>query len=1079
MKSINRFVIGVLLIAAPGLVSAQEGTTISGRVTGEQGRPISRASVFIEGMQIGTVTDANGQYSFTVPAARVTGQTVAISARIIGYAARHVRVALTPGSITQNFTLELNPLNLGEVVVTGSGTTSTVEKMGSVRNNVDSTLIRRSNETNIVNALAGKAPNVEVSSASGEAGSSSFIRIRGIRAIGGTGQPLFVVDGQPIDNSTISTGPSTESTVMSNRASDINPNDIESVEILKGAAAAAIYGARAGQGVILITTKSGRPGPTRYSLRSTITADKVNTDYPLQTTYGQGSGGRAAVCAAPGCRLSSASYGPKLPAGTPVYDHFAELFRTGRLLETSLTVSGGNDRTLFYLSGSRADQKGIIIGPNNFYDRTTVRLKASHRLTDRFNVGGNVAYTDDRGEFIQKGSNLSGLMLGSLRTPPEFDNSKYLDETYGLHRSYRYPRPTATSQSNPVGRGYDNPFFVVNKFENQASVGRTVGNINADYRPTDWLTFQWTGGADYYADERLEGFPLTSTNYANGVGGVRRADFTNLLLDHNLTGTVRKDFNANLAGSLTLGQNLSSVHFRQLYATGTALIAPQPFQLDNTIASNLATDEYESLIHGQSYFGQATLDLWNQLFLTAALRNDGSSTFGKSKPRHWFPKASAAWNFTDRMNFGRVLPNGKLRIAYGETGQAPGVYSTITGLTTGAFNDGYVDSGLGTTQNGIGGLITSATKGQENLGPERSKELEGGVDLQLFGNFADLSITGYNSRTEGVILLTPAAPSTGYLQQASNAGRISNKGVEVSLNLRPITRPSFAWDVGLQYGKNVNKVVDLLGIEAVDLPTGGYFSGAVGSAVKGSRVGVIRGQDFVKCGRGLTLDDGTDVDKVCGSAPKGALYIGANGFPVVDGTIRVIADGNPDWTGSARSTLTLWRKLTFSGLLDIKQGGENWNGTKGALYNFGKHKDNEIRDVQRTFGKDFMPARPGASGAVAGPGAGKAVTIDQNWYQGDGNGFGAVSAQFIEEASYVKLRELSVGYTIDAPWLSRGIGFSSVDLRIAGRNLKTWTDYTGIDPETNLAGAEVAIRGIEYFNNPQTKSFVFSIGLNR
>lgn len=1080
MRSVKVFFAAALLIAAPGLAFAQTATTITGVVRSEAGAPIPNASVRIEGLAVGTVTNSTGSYTLVIPAARVTGQVVNISAKTIGFSQRTVRITLAPGSITQDFTLVMNPFNLDEVVVTGAGTTTSVEKLGNVRNTVDSSLIRRSNETNIVNALAGKAPNVEISSQSGEAGASSYIRIRGARTIGGSGQPLFVVDGMPIDNTTVSTGPNTESTVTSNRASDINPNDIESIEILKGAAAAAIYGARAGQGVILITTKSGRPGPTRYSLRSTFTTDEVNTSYPLQRTFGHGSAGNAAVCGGVGCgTLTGGSWGPSLAAGTPTYDHFGELFRNGSVLENTLTMSGGNDRTLFYLSGSRSDQRGIIIGPNNYYDKTTVRMKASHRITDRVNIGGNVAYTDDRGEFIQKGSNLSGLLLGGLRTPPEFDNSKYLDDTYGLHRSYRYPRPAATSQSSPRTRGYDNPFFVVNEFENAQNVGRTIGNVTVDYRPTDWLTIQYTGGADYYADERLEGIPLTSSNLGGGVGGVRRADFVNLLLDHNLLGTFRKTFNPNVDATLTLGQNLTSARFRQFFTQGLELIAPEPFQLDNTVSQNLTTDEFESLIHGESYFGQATLDLWNQLFLTAALRNDGSSTFGKSKPRHWFPKASAAWNFTRKINMGDFIPTGKVRIAYGETGQAPPVYSTLSGVTTGAFIDGYVTYGLGTTQNGLGGLVTSTTKAQENLGPERSKEIEGGVDLQLFGSLADLSITGYNSKTVGVILLTPAAPSTGYTQQASNAGKITNKGIEVSLNLRPIARPNFAWDVGFQWGKNKNEVTDLLGIDAVDLPTGGYFTGAVGAAVRGSKVGVLRGQDFVRCGRGLVLQDGTDIDAECGSAPKGALYIGADGFPVEDGTIRVIADGNPDWTGSVRSSVNLMRRLTISALLDVKKGGQNWNGTKGALYNFGTHKDTEFRDVDVVFGTSYMPAKPGGSGAVAGPGAGQTVTIDQGWYQGLGSGFGAVSAQFIEDAGYAKLREISIGYTLESPALTRLTSFSSIDLRLAGRNLKTWTDYTGVDPETNLAGAEVAIRGIDYFNNPQSRSFVFSIGLNR
>jgi TonB-linked SusC/RagA family outer membrane protein len=1074
-RSLYAFLPTILLV--PTVLFAQ-GATISGRVVGPAGEPLSTVSVYIQGYGAGSTTDEDGRYSFSVPSARLQGQAVTLTARRIGYTSASTQIALSPGQITHNFTLALNPFQLGEIVVTGAGTATAVEKLGNVRNSVDSSLIRKSNETNVVNALAAKAPNVVVSSQSGEPGASSYIQIRGNRTIQSTGQPLFVVDGVPIDNTTFSTTANTGGTVATNRASDINPNDIESVEILKGSAAAAIYGAAAGQGVVMITTKSGHAGGTKYSFQGNYTRDHVTHAVPLQTRFGQGSDGVAPSCAAPGCRLASGSWGPELPAGTQVYDHFGELFRDGSTADNTLTASGGNDRTLFYVSATRTNQLGIIKGPSNFYDKTSVRLKASHRLTDRFNVGGSVSYVDDRGAFIQKGSNISGLLLGALRTPPEFNNQNWLDTvgTVGLHRSYRYPRPTATSESNPVSRGYDNPFFVLNRDVADGAVGRTFGNLNADYSPNDWFTIRETLGSDYYADERLEALPLTSSAFP--AGQVNRLDLVNLIIDHNLVATATKTFNQNFGGSLTLGNNLQSRHYKQLFGQGSVLIAPTPYQLDNTIPSNLQTDEFESLIHTQAYFGQGTLDLFNQLFLTGGLRNDGSSTFGASQKRHWFPKASAAWNFTQATGDMRgLVPTGKLRLAYGETGQIPPVYSTIGGLTTGAFVDGWITDGLSTSQNGIGGLTTSTIKPQPNLGPEISKELEGGIDLAFFRNYADLGITLYNSKTEGVILLTPLAPSTGFTQQASNAARIRNTGTEITLNLRPITSSRAAWDIGLQWGKNNNKVLDLAGNDYIDVANGS-FTGASGAAWKGSRVGVLRGQDFVRCGRGLNIG-GVDIDQSCGAGHDGALYLDATGFPVVDPTNRIISDPQPKWTGGVRSSLQLFRNLTFSGLLDIRRGGQIWNGTKGALYFFGKSPDENNRGQTVTFGKDYMPAHPGASGAVAGPGVNTPVVLDQGWYQGDGSGFGEVSAQFIEDGSYAKLRELSVSYNLKTAWLSRSFGFESVDLRVAGRNLHTWTKYDGIDPETNLAGAEVLVRGIDYFNNPQTRSVVFSIGLNR
>jgi hypothetical protein len=329
-----------------------------------------------------------------------------------------------------------------------------------------------------------------------------------------------------------------------------------------------------------------------------------------------------------------------------------------------------------------------------------------------------------------------------------------------------------------------------------------------------------------------------------------------------------------------------------------------------------------------------------------------------------------------------------------------------------------------------------------------------------------------------VILLTPLAPSTGFLQQASNSARIQNTGTEITLNLRPIQNQLIGWDIGLQWGKNNNKVLDLAGSEYIDVAAGS-FEGSSGAAWKGSRVGVLRGADFARCGRGLIID-GVDIDASCGaSATPGALYLDATGFPIVDPTNRIISDPQPKWTGSVRSSIQLWKNLTFSGLLDIRRGGQIWNGTKGALYNFGKAKDTENRYTTVQFGTNYMPAHPGASGAVAGPGKGVSVVIDEDWYTGNGSGFGQVTQQFIEDGGFAKLRELSVSYNLRTAWLSRSFGFESVDLRVAGRNLHTWTQYTGIDPETNLAGAEVLVRGIDYFNNPQTRSVVFSIGLNR
>ena len=1078
----------------PAAVWAQEPSTIRGRVTDQTGAPIAAATVSIPDLGVGATSGQNGEYTILLPGARVMGQSVSLTARAIGYKPQTVLVTLREGAVAQNFNLPSNPLQLGELVVTGAGTVSQTEKLGAVRNNVSGEEIERANEPNVVQALAAKAPNVNVTQSGGEPGSSSYITIRGQRTIGlpgsGQAQPLFVVDGVPIDNSSFSTtnfnlvegltAGENEGTTQPNRASDINPNDIESVEILKGPAAAAIYGSRAGQGVVLITTKKGRPGVTRYSFRSSVAADDITRDYPLQTRFGQGLGGVAPApgdCDQFGSAACLRSWGPDLSGtGTPVFDHANEAYRTGFTTDNNLTVSGGTDRTLFYLSGEYFRNNGVFTGPNNDYQRIGIRMNGSHRMTDNLKLGANIAYADTRGDFVQRGNNTNGLQLGLLRSPPNFDNRQYLDPVSGLHRSYIYQRP-------PIGdlygdRTFANPFFVLMENVSQAQTARVFGNVSADWAATSWLNFAYNLGADYSNDERLEGLPISSTG-SGTAGRVTEGKLINYQINHNLTGTANYRLNQNLAGTVTLGQSLNARKFRQLGTVGRVLVGPEPFKLQNTVQRDPPLDA-EQNVNTESYFGQATLDIYDQLFLTAALRNDGSSSYSADNRRSWFPKASVAWEFTKAVGASDALTYGKLRLAYGEAGQEPSPY-----LTSSIFQSNVPLSGItqGTgnlpVQNGLPGLATGIVRGADQLRPERSKEFETGVDLGLIRDKADLSFTYYHTITDDVILLQPVAPSTGFFRRANNAAKFRNAGAEVSLNIRPITTPNFSWDVGLQWGKNQSRVLDLGGSEFVVFDPNSITPQGV--AQLGQEVGVLRDFGFVRCGLSATGMDaviqGVDLGGVCAGQPTGALYLDEDGLPVGDDSPRIIANPNPKWTGSVRTGFR-FNRLSISGLLDIRHGGQIYNGTRGALWSYGTHKDTEIRGTQVVLGRDAAPGIP--AGPTVGPGAGVATTLDENYFRNVvACPFTGISESCIEDAGFVKLREISVGYTLDYPWVQRLMGFSSIDLRVAGRNLKTWTDYTGYDPEVNLGGAIQATRGMDYFVMPQTRSFLFSVTLNR
>ncbi|MDB4909442.1 MAG: TonB-dependent outer membrane protein SusC/RagA, partial [Gemmatimonadetes bacterium] len=735
------------LAALPVCVRAQQPVTITGRVTSDSGVPLRGASVFAQGKNGGVITGSDGHYTITVTKAREPGQTLMLWARRIGYRQLTKPVTLTAGAVSVDFALTPIPFQLSEVVVTGEGTTIMREKLGSTVSSVNGEDLVNTHEPNLVNALAAQAPNVEVTSQSGDPGAGASILIRGFKSIEGSGQPLFIVDGSPVNNDALSTvdGPN-GGTVTTNRVADINPNEIEKVEVLKGAAAASIYGTRAAQGVVLITTKGGKAGTTRYGLRTSYSLDDVTKGVPLQRRYGQGDNDTAAVCPMRGCKLTLVSWGPRLPAGIPTYDHFGELFHTGHLFDGYLDVSGGDERRSFFLSAGRTNHDGTILGPNSHLDRTSIRLKGAQAIGSRLRLSGNVAYAKSRGDFVEHGDNLDGIMLGSLRTPPEFDNQKYLDPENGQHRSYAYPEPNDITGP----RRFSNPFWMIHNDLATSNLSRAFGNVNVEYVPVAWLSIKYWLGLDQYSENRLEGFPPSSASFPTGA--VYQGNYSNTEVDHNFLAAASKTFSPSFSASLSLGQNLNSRHFQRIQDLGQGISGSV---LTVSSAANITSMNNETLVHTQSYFAQLGLDLFDQLYLLGALRDDGSSTFGPVNRHSLFPKVSVAWNATRLTGERLWLPVVKLRMAYGEAGREPNPYQILTG-----YDPAFLA--------GNGGLVTSFTKGQDSLRPERTKEFEAGIDLGLFRGYADGSVTYYRARTDDAIFAVPLAQSNGFGFQERN-----------------------------------------------------------------------------------------------------------------------------------------------------------------------------------------------------------------------------------------------------------------------------------------------------------------------
>lgn len=1090
-----RWLLAVLIAVAvaPFTALAQEPATITGRVTGPEGEAVPAALVRIEALGVGATSTNDGSYRLVVPAARVrTGQQVQISASRVGFATQTRTITLSPGaSLTQSFQLTSDVLLLDEVVATGQGTTRQRAALGATVNTVRAEEIVQSNETNVVAALAGKAPNVQVTKSGGDPGSGAYFRIRGANSVFGGTQPLIVVDGIPIDNSSDNTEAGTEGTTVSNRAADINPNDIESIEILKGPAAAALYGSRGSSGVVLITTKRGRPGENNVSYSVSLQRDEVSDNAPLQQRFGQGQSALIDGRWGDYAPTSTVSWGlpiacvPNCEEGEDVFDHGEEIFRTGTLVDQNLTLSGGSDLTTYLLSLGWNDHEGVVNG-NSDYGRRTVRLKATHSFSDQLTIGGNFNYIDASGNLVQQGSNISGLLLGALRTPPDFNNMPYLTDTTfavpGLHRSYRVPNPTSLAST----RGYDNPFFTIREQTNTENVNRFIGNVDLAYRPTDWLSVNYLGGVDYGSNTKLNVLPKSSSSVP--TGRAIRGEFINTILDSNLTLTLNRALNDNIQSTWTFGHNLNQTDFRQNQVNGTNLITGTD-KLQFTVTR--VPSEQEARVRTEGLFGQSTFEFFDQFFLTGALRWEGSSGFGK---RTLYPKLESSWvfseTFRDQLGF---LDLGRVRFSYGVAGKQPPVYSNVSSYNTGLIFDSFVftPAGLETIYLGQEGVQTQGVLGNPEIKPERTAGWDLGGELAFLGSRVTLGVTYYNERTSDVILAVPIASSTGFNNKWDNVGEIENNGFEVTLGLRPLDTRNIAWNVDAQWATNNSCVRDLGGAEFISL---GGFTGALtglyrpdttasGAITNCYEFNTFYAGDFVRFGNGTLLDEydaygrlvaeGVDIDEAYSGWEEGDLYLGADGLPLADEQQRALGNMNPDWTGSLRNTFTLFNKLRLSGLLDFSYGGKRWNGTAGALTYFGTHE--RTNGVQGA-GRDTIFEG-------AGPGAGQRVIVNwDTWVLGNGNSFGGPDSQDYVDASWAKLRDITLSYAFGENELNRfgftRLGFSGLALTLSGRNLATWTDYVGIDPESNLTG-QTAARGLDYFHNPQTRSFAISLTLTR
>jgi len=1113
----------VFLLTLPSLAQNQH---ISGRVTSTDGLPLPGVNVLIKNTVSGQVTNQNGVFEITATPA----DTLVFS--YVGY--RSVEVVI--GSQTQ-LTVQLVPDTrlLNEVIVTSLGLEEERNRFASASSNVKGSALVRSGETSVLTALSGKTPGVLITRTSGDPGAGASIQIRGQSSITGNLQPLIVIDGIPVYNATISdegilagNGVNNQSggVVQQSRINDINPDDIASVEILRGASAAALWGSRAANGVIVITTKKGRntDGKPNIYLRSSYSIDQVNKLPKLQTTFGQGvnglyfSAGPSSVLSW-GDKIADRPGGPDdfIEAGEPgyqgqgfvtfadgtrrfaiapgspanphggkrsqeVFDHADEIFRTGYTTDHSLSISGGDAKSTYFVSLGKTYTKGIIKSNSN-YDRTTLRVNSTRRFGQRLGSGFNLAYSRTSSDRIQHGNNQDGLMLGALRTPADFNNA-YFEGTYTdatgqvfpeRHISYRNPIGASAIPNalvGPIGNpGFANPFWTIANNLNNTKVDRFTGSLEFTYQVTGWLRLLNRTGLDSYTDKRSGFYPLQSSTFLTGA--YRNEAITETQINNDFIVQASKDLNQDFGGTLLAGFNLNHRETEQVGAQVINLLNPfSPPQLQNAFVNSRSPFNANTVIRTGALYGQLDIHALNMLFFSFTGRAETASTFGNAQRTFFYPSAGLAWQFTQLpfLQNNPVFSFGKLRAAFGIVGVQPGPYQTLTYFQ--AADNTQIGETFESTLDAIaygGGFIRSGVRGNANLRPEQKTEWEGGLDLQLFNNRVNFSGSLYFNQTRDVILQVPLPASTGFLRTFDNAAKVENRGIELEINADIVKTRHFTWTLSPNWSTNTNKVTNLKGAESVILAEIPGFSSR---AVQGQPLGVFWSTRRLR-------DE------------QGNLVLNANGFPQLAPTEGVIGNPNPAWRAGLGTTLA-FKKLSRYTLFDHVHNLDVANATLASLYFFGTHQDTgvettvsaeEAATIKTVSGKPLNQVYPGNPnepltfrGSLHDFGGGT-VALDQSWYQSLGGGFAGPGDQFVENISITRLREITLAYSLTTPGFKKATRFQSVDFAVTGRNLFLLTNYKGIDPETNLTGPSNA-RGLDVNNNPGTRFIIFSIRIN-
>ncbi|PSL20868.1 SusC/RagA family TonB-linked outer membrane protein [Chitinophaga ginsengisoli] len=1031
----------VMLLALCSAAFAQKGRLVRGQVVaGDNRQALERVAVLEKGTQNHVFTGASGEYAITL-----TGDNATLIFSYVGYATQQLVVG---NGETLNVTMQSSQKDLSEVVVTAFGVKKEKRALGYTIQQVESKDLNVNHQPNVVNALQGKVVGVQISSAGGGPGQGSRIIIRGINSIASdrNSQPLFIVDGVEIDNSTYTTG-SSETRGMSNRASDINPDDIESVSVLRGGAATALYGIRAANGAILITTKSGKAGKLQVSYSGMYGLDKVNKTPDVQSRFSQGYLGVYDPTSFWPTFGPTVEEARKLDNTHPaqLYNNYKQAFETGTQTRHTVNLTGGSERAQLMGSMSYFNQDGVI--PFSDYTSYNARLNAQFKISDKISAGASLNYINSGGNRINSDRYGEQIIYWS----PRWNMKDYV-------------KPDGTQQT--YSSGTNNPIYTLSTNKFRDNVNRTIASTFVTYKPTQWLNFSYRIGNDFYTDGRTHQAPgpMGLVGEApnlddNEYGFIYEYNLRSRNLTSTLLANITHTFNKKYSIDLKLGHDLRDQRVRRNSVMGDTLVVPDLFLLGN--AKRVTADSYIMDYRNYGYFADLTLGLNNYLFLELTGRNDLTTTLSRSNRSYFYPSVSLAYIFSDQFKLPEWWSYGKAKLSYAKIGKDGDAYAITNGFETGLP--------LGSTIP----FYQSRTLGNPNLRPEFTQTLEAGAELRFLENRLGLEVTAYQQKSKDLLVPVDVSPTTGFDKAYVNAGEINNKGLEVTLSAMPVRTKDFSWDFRVNFSTNRNRVEKLndnLGQIVISTQYGYLSSSVTTKLVPGKSYGALYGRTYKRY-YGNEVDDKITVRK---DLP---LLIGANGFPVLDDASnqRYLGNSLPKWIGSTTQTLR-YKQLSLSLLLDVRHGNYKYNQLSNFLAAFGESKRTENRDQTIVFSgvhADGTPnTKPVYLGQAKGPdGVDYGAGFYRNYYRG-------ASENFIEDASWVRLRSASLSYTLPAQWLSGTKTISGATVSFTGNNLWLHTKYTGFDPETSSSSAgNNASDAFSGFTYPATRSFLFSVNL--